>query len=1008
MIGRWRLGKHIGLLAIVLSCLLPSGGLAQYTEIEANFRRLSPDQVVRLREVLAEPVPDDMLYESQRRLFTEKSMAAVRLGDARAREEVLRQAASRLPDAAWKMDLGAILLARGDIEQGNHWRALALRAAPNPQVRALYTAFIARDLALQFDDKGAAVKLTELQEDVRNQVATVRASWEKLQLRRASAHGAMVESVLAQRVNKHEAAIRAAHEAEDHARSAWGMLSDSTDPNRPLLATDIGLAVSRLLEAQRAARRYEDAERTLNSYVRLSRQLELSPEQMADMYLHASQIRFDRRMFTDAVELAQKSDGVLAQLGIDAMHPARLERSRAMIIALIGQGSTSEASKAFDRLDELAGDDEALRRRANFPLERGLVYLDTEREVEASALFADLAAETAHVLGPEHFFVVQSRGLQAVALWRADSKASRDEAIPLLHGVMQQMMAPANVDYVEKVGLRIDIRNRIAETYLESISEIGGDEALAALQVADWIQTGVVREAVEDAATRSAAANPAIARLVRQDQELRNEIRALRKYLDGSGGLIDSLLPELANKTRDRIDALNQQRGGLHARIKARLPDYEQMVRPRPASMSDIAGGLAGDEAVALLLPTERAVYAWAVGADGRAAFHREALTRFELNQLVHRLRRTLDFNEMGDRLLAFDKEAAAELHARLLTPLDAVLRGKKHLIVASSGSLAEIPFGVLISEAYRENAGTIPWLIRSAALSHQPSISAWLALRRGAHGAVGQEPLMGWGDPAFARVPPPARYAALASVSEASVGAVELRRVLRRNVFVKRAMPLTLGLEDPGASVRYGEIPPLPDTRDELRAIAGTLRANEATDLKFGAAATRESVLAASQSGLLARKRVVAFATHGLMADDLPHLTQPALALAATGKEAEDPLAPLLTLDDVMSLRLNADWVLLSACNTAASDGSAAEALSGLARGFFFAGARSILATYWAVESESAKLLTAATFAHYVANVTARKSESLRQAMLGVMAKPDFDHPAFWAAYALVGDGGR
>lgn len=91
MIGRWRLGKHIGLLAIVLSCLLPSGGLAQYTEIEANFRRLSPDQVVRLREVLAEPVPDDMLYESQRRLFTEKSMAAVRLGDARAREEVLRQ-----------------------------------------------------------------------------------------------------------------------------------------------------------------------------------------------------------------------------------------------------------------------------------------------------------------------------------------------------------------------------------------------------------------------------------------------------------------------------------------------------------------------------------------------------------------------------------------------------------------------------------------------------------------------------------------------------------------------------------------------------------------------------------------------------------------------------------------------------------------------------------------------------------------------------------------------------
>ena len=172
--------------------------------------------------------------------------------------------------------------------------------------------------------------------------------------------------------------------------------------------------------------------------------------------------------------------------------------------------------------------------------------------------------------------------------------------------------------------------------------------------------------------------------------------------------------------------------------------------------------------------------------------------------------------------------------------------------------------------------------------------------------------------------------------------------------------------------------------------------------------AATRESVLAASQPGQLARKRVVAFATHGLMAGDLPQLEQPTLAMPATGSEARNPLAPLLTLHDVMALKLNADWVILSACNTAASDGSAAEALSGLARGFFYAGARSVLATHWAVESESASLLTAATFAHYANHPTARKSESLRQAMLGVMARPGFEHPAYWAPYALVGDGGR
>ncbi|NVO07226.1 MAG: CHAT domain-containing protein, partial [Rhodoferax sp.] len=154
--------------------------------------------------------------------------------------------------------------------------------------------------------------------------------------------------------------------------------------------------------------------------------------------------------------------------------------------------------------------------------------------------------------------------------------------------------------------------------------------------------------------------------------------------------------------------------------------------------------------------------------------------------------------------------------------------------------------------------------------------------------------------------------------------------------------------------------------------------------------------------------KRVLAFATHGLMAGDLPHLTQPALALAGTGNEDTDPLGALMTLDEVLNLKLNADWVVLSACNTAAADGKADEALSGLARGFFYAGSRSLLVTHWAVESESAKQLTTRTMAHYTANPNERKAESLRQAMLAVMQDARFGHPAYWAPYALVGDGGR
>jgi len=98
----------------------------------------------------------------------------------------------------------------------------------------------------------------------------------------------------------------------------------------------------------------------------------------------------------------------------------------------------------------------------------------------------------------------------------------------------------------------------------------------------------------------------------------------------------------------------------------------------------------------------------------------------------------------------------------------------------------------------------------------------------------------------------------------------------------------------------------------------------------------------------------------------------------------------------------------VLSACNTAAADGRAEEALSGLARGFFYAGSRSLLVTHWSVESDSASLLTTGTFAHQMTNPGARRAESLRQSMLKVMAQPQFAHPAFWAPYALVGEGGR
>lgn len=107
--------------------------------------------------------------------------------------------------------------------------------------------------------------------------------------------------------------------------------------------------------------------------------------------------------------------------------------------------------------------------------------------------------------------------------------------------------------------------------------------------------------------------------------------------------------------------------------------------------------------------------------------------------------------------------------------------------------------------------------------------------------------------------------------------------------------------------------------------------------------------------------------------------------------------------------LKLNADWVLLSACNTAAPDGKpGAEGLSGLAKGFFYAGARSLLVSNWYVASKAATQLTTGMFERYGSNPGMGKAEALRQAMHKLRQNPDFAHPLFWAPFSVVGEGGR
>jgi CHAT domain-containing protein len=196
--------------------------------------------------------------------------------------------------------------------------------------------------------------------------------------------------------------------------------------------------------------------------------------------------------------------------------------------------------------------------------------------------------------------------------------------------------------------------------------------------------------------------------------------------------------------------------------------------------------------------------------------------------------------------------------------------------------------------------------------------------------------------------------------------------------------------------------LPPLPETALELRGVARALAGGGGT-LLLGRDA-REPVVRRLPLG---RYRVIAFATHGLLPGELRCASEPALVLTPRARPgpADDGL---LGASEIALLELDAEWVSLSACNTAASGGpGGGEALGGLAGAFLRAGARRVLASHWEVDSDATVALVTATFAAWARAPEAGAARALRAAQRRLLADPRLSHPSYWAAFTLIGDGG-
>lgn len=485
-------------------------------------------------------------------------------------------------------------------------------------------------------------------------------------------------------------------------------------------------------------------------------------------------------------------------------------------------------------------------------------------------------------------------------------------------------------------------------------------EALQLAQLSDLDNAGAALMA------RLTAGNETLAARLRSLQDQNATLGKLRS--ERSALLAASKLSDVAALDA-RAEQMEQDIARASESINAEFPQYRQLIRPAPMGLSDLQARLGRDESLLIVHAGTAANISMLIGKQ-RVDHAIGAVPRSTLDQWVTRMRGSIQSAlDRDDFAAPFDAAAAYGLYQAILpSQLDKVAARAGALHVQAGGSLASIPFAALLTR--KPSADSLsgsalrqaPWLIKRQSVLTPASLAL-----------IGK------------------KQATRDSLRFAGIGAPALQG--------KTAYAVALrGFRKTGVTdTEIVDLPPLPGARQELENLSAAF-GRDRSMLLMGGDATRARILQTD----LRPYDVLAFATHGLVSGELRGLTEPGLVMTPVSSQVD---SGVLTASDVATLRLNADWVILSACNTAAGESTGAPMYSGLARAFIYAGARSLLLSQWPVRDDIASRLSLQTVQG--ARRGTDRAHALRESQLKLIADqsvPGGSNPAAWAPFVLIG----
>jgi tetratricopeptide (TPR) repeat protein/CHAT domain-containing protein len=680
------------------------------------------------------------------------------------------------------------------------------------------------------------------------------------------------------------------------------------------------------------------------------------------------------------------------------------------------------------------------------------LYRAQGRYGEAEPLYKRALAIAKNALGPDHpdvgtdlngladLYFRQSDWTRAAEFWRESTNLSirRAQRGTLLGEALTGKRQSEATQLSWQFWCLVKVAHRLASEQHDETRSLRD-----MFQTAQWAQSSAAAESLSQMAARGAKNDPRLAALVRERQDLvaewqkRDQVRSAAVAQAPEKRNAQAYAENVA-----RLAAIDARTAEIDKRLNADFPDYAALASPAPLSVEEVQAHLAADEVLVLFLDTPALIatpeetFIWVVTkTDVRWA--RSGLGTSALVREVAALRCGLDYqgawidshcsdllnsaytradHDVFGKALPFDLARAHALYKGLFGEIEDVIRDKR-LFIVPSGPLTQLPFQMLVTQPpkiarpisfgdYRD----VAWLARKHAITMLPAVSSLKALRALAKNSHATETYIGFGNPLLDGEPE--------KFKEDEVAA-KLAREKRCDPTLRQRVASVLGLRggmramsrSNGGGVDVADLhswAPLPETADELCDVAHDLGVDPRTHVYLGAMATEIKIKQLSEQGSLAKYKIIHFATHGAVAGQVSGASEPGLLLTPpdTASEGDDGY---LTASEIAGLKLDADWVILSACNTAAGGTQGAEALSGLARAFFYAGARSLLVSHWEVASESTVKLITKAIAELKADPKIGRAEALRRSMLSMIdtGKEYEAHPAFWAPFVLVGEGG-